>query len=53
MHLTETIWEPGSYPALDSAYESAWQDEEPYEPVRRWAAHLTGDSPRIIVSMRY
>ncbi|PSQ88122.1 MAG: hypothetical protein BRD30_07690, partial [Bacteroidetes bacterium QH_2_63_10] len=53
MHLTETIWEPGSHPVLDKAYESAWPDEEPYEPERRWAAHLTGDPPRIIVSMRY
>jgi len=54
MQVAETVWKPGTRPELDSAYESAWADEEePYTPERRWAAYLPGESPRIVLTMRF
>jgi hypothetical protein len=54
MHLAETVWKPGTRPALDAAYESAWADgNDPYVPERRWAAYLRKESPQIVLSMRY
>ena len=54
MQLAETVWEPGTRPALDAVYESAWGDgNDPYEPEWRWAAYRREASPRIVLSMRY
>ena len=54
MHLAETVWKPGTRPALDAAYESAWADgNDPYVPERRWAAYLRKESPQIVLGMRY
>ena len=54
MHLAETVWKPGTRPALDAAYESAWADgNDPCVPERRWAAYLRKESPQIVLSMRF
>ena len=54
MQLAETVWKPGTRPALDSAYDSSWEDgNDPYEPEWRWAAYRRGASPQIVLSMRY
>lgn len=54
MQFAETVWKPGTRPALDAAYESAWEDgNDPYEPEWRWAAYHCGTSPQIVLSMRY
>jgi hypothetical protein len=54
VQLAETVWKPGTRPALDAAYESAWADgNDPYVPERRWAAYLRKESPQIVLSMRY
>ena len=54
MQLAETVWKPGTRPALDAAYESAWAGgNDPYVPERRWAAYLRKESPQIVLSMRY
>jgi hypothetical protein len=54
VQLAETVWKPGTRPALDSAYDSSWEDgNDPYEPEWRWAAYRCGASPQIVLSMRY
>ena len=54
MQLAETVWKPGTRPALDSAYDSGWEDgNDPYEPEWRWATYRRGASPQIVLSMRY
>jgi hypothetical protein len=54
VQLAETVWKPGTRPALDAAYESAWADgNDPYVPERRWAAYLRKESPQIVLSMRF
>ena len=54
MQLAETVWKPGTRPALDSAYDSSWEDgNDPYEPEWRWAAYRRGAFPQIVLSMRF
>ena len=54
VQLAETVWKPGTRPALDAAYESAWTDgNDPYVPERRWAAYLRKESPQIVLSTRF
>ena len=54
MHLAETVWKPGTRPALDSAYDSGWEDgNDPHEPEWRWATYRRGAFPQIVLSMRY
>ena len=54
MQLAETVWKPGTRPALDSAYDSGWEDgNDPYEPEWRWATYRRGASPQIVLSMWY
>ena len=54
MQLAETVWKPGTRPALDSACDSGWEDgNDPYEPEWRWATYRRGASPQIVLSMRY